>query len=455
MLKQKRFHFVGIGGAGMSALALLLLRAGKEVSGSDLEMNSYAKRVEKEGAKVFLGHRPANLGDAQMLVFSSAISPTNPEIRLAKERNILIRHRGQLLADLIKNKTSIAVSGMHGKTSVANMLAAILIEAHFQPSVALGGESFDLEGNARLGESPYFIAEADESDGSFLQLAPTYAVITNIEPEHLNFYKSEQEIISAFEQFSKRVKQAIFYNGEDRNIKRALQKLDSSKKVNFGFSPENDIFAENIEENDLTTCFDCFFKREKLGRIEIPLLGRCNVANCLAAIAVCLHLDVDFKKLKESFKDYKGVARRGEIKRKDKILIIEDYAHHPTEIAAVISSYLSIKKNNGGKIISIFQPHRYTRTKFLSKNFGRCFDKSDIVILSDIYPASEEPIPGISSELILEAINEKEGPPTVLLPKNEIVDYLKGIVRGGDIVLILGAGDIGELSGELARMEVE
>ncbi len=438
----------------MSALALLLLRAGKEVSGSDLEMNSYAKRVEKEGAKVFLRHHSSNLRDAEVLVFSSAISLTNPEIRLAKENNILVIHRGQLLADLIENKTSIAVSGMHGKTSVANMLAAVLIDAHFQPSVALGGESFDLNGNARLGESRYFVVEADESDGSFLHLAPTYAIITNIEPEHLNFYKSEQEIIFAFEQFSKRVKQTIFYNGEDRNIKRALQKLDSSKKVSFGFSPEDDIFAENIKENDLTTSFDCFLKREKLGRIEIPLLGKYNVANCLAAIAVCLHLGVDFKELRESFKNYKGVARRGEIKRRDKILLIEDYAHHPTEIAAVIYSYLAIKKNNGGRIISIFQPHRYTRTKFLSKNFGRCFDKSDIVILSDIYPASEEPIPGVSSELISEAINEKEGPPTVLLPKNEIADYVQGIVREGDIVLILGAGDIGEVSGELARMKV-
>ena len=230
--------------------------------------------------------------------------------------------------------------------------------------------------------------------------------------------------------------------------------MESSKKVSFGFLPENDIFAKNIQENGIVTSFDCFFKQEKLGRIEIPLLGRYNVANCLAAIGVSLHLGLDFKKLEESFRNYKGVARRGEIKRRDEILLVEDYAHHPTEIAAVISSYLPIKKNRGGRIITIFQPHRYTRTKSLAKDFGRCFEKVDLIILTDIYPASEKPIPGVSTDLISEAINEKEGPPTVLLPKDEIVDYLKEIVRKGDIVMVLGAGDIGEITKDLVEIEI-
>lgn len=439
----------------MSALALFLLRIGKEVSGSDLEMSSYAKRVEKEGAKVFLHHNPSNIKDAEMVIFSSAISLDNPELRLAREKNIPIVHRGELLADLIKDKTSIAVSGMHGKTSVANMLATSLIDANFQPSVVLGGESFDLKGNACLGKDPYFVVEADESDGSFLRLAPTYTVITNIESEHLNFYKNEQEIISAFEQFSQKTKKAIFYNGEDRNINRVLQKLDFSKKVSFGFSSEFDVFAENIKENGGTISFDCFFKKERLGQVEIPVLGRYNVANCLAAISVCLHLGVNFKTLQESFRNYKGVSRRGEIKRKDKIIVIEDYAHHPTEIAAVISAYPVIKKNKKNKIISIFQPHRYTRTKFLAKDFGRCFDKSDIIILSDIYPASEKPIPGICSKIILEAINKSNGPQTVLLHREKIVDYVQGIVQEGDVVLVLGAGDIGEITKDLVEMKIK
>jgi len=454
MLEQKRFHFVGIGGAGMSALALLLLQAGKKVSGSDLQMSSYAQRVKKQGAKIFLGHHPSNLRDAEIVIFSSAISLDNPELRLAREKNIPLMHRGELLADLLKDKMSIAVSGMHGKTSVANMLATALLRADYQPCVALGGESFDIEGNAYLGKDPYFVAEADESDGSFLHLSPTYAIITNIEPEHLNFYKSEEKIIAAFLQFSRKVKEVIFYNGEDRNTKRALEELESSKKVSFGFLPENDIFAKNIQENGIVTSFDCFFKQEKLGRIEIPLLGRYNVANCLAAIGVSLHLGLDFKKLEESFRNYKGVARRGEIKRRDEILLVEDYAHHPTEIAAVISSYLPVKKNRGGRIITIFQPHRYTRTKSLAKDFGRCFEKVDLIILTDIYPASEKPIPGVSTDLISEAINEKEGPPTVLLPKDEIVDYLKEIVRKGDIVMVLGAGDIGEITKDLVEIEI-
>ncbi|MCK4859201.1 MAG: UDP-N-acetylmuramate--L-alanine ligase, partial [Candidatus Omnitrophica bacterium] len=261
MIKQDKIHFVGIGGAGMSALALLLLQAGKRVSGSDLQMNSYAQRVKKAGGKIFLKHCASNLKDAQMLIFSSAISSDNTEIESAKQRNIPIKHRGELLADLAKGRTSVAISGMHGKTSVANMLAVALINAQVDPTVVLGGESFDLKGNACLGKSSYFVAEADESDGSFLRLSPTYAVITNIEAEHIDFYKSEERILSIFKEFCQKVNKAIFYNGEDKNIRKILCGLKIAQKISFGFSPECDIFAKNIIRKDLTISFDCFFKQ--------------------------------------------------------------------------------------------------------------------------------------------------------------------------------------------------
>ncbi|RKY39440.1 MAG: UDP-N-acetylmuramate--L-alanine ligase [Candidatus Omnitrophota bacterium] len=451
MLKEERFHFIGIGGAGMSALALLLLRAGKQITGSDLQMSSYAQRVKREGAKVFLGHHQRYLGNPQIVVFSSAIPADNPEMQLARRKKITLLHRAELLSALSREKQSIIVSGMHGKTTTANILATILIKAGWKPTVALGGESFDLNGNAYLGKGDYFIAEADESDGSFLHFLPTYAVITNIDSEHLDFYGDKEKILSVFTQFLQRVKRIIFYNAQDENIERIISGLRSCQKVSFGLSEDCDLFASQIEEKGETTQFECIFKRKKLGRISIPLLGRHNVLNCLAGIAPCLELGVDFATLKRGLEEYRGVARRGEVKRREGIMVIEDYAHHPTELSAVISTYLSFKKR---RIISIFQPHRYTRTKFLFRKFGECFNNSDLVILTDIYPANEKPIKGVSSKMILEAIKEQDQVPAILLPKNQIVEYLRKTVREGDVVLVLGAGDIGEISRELVRMEV-
>jgi len=283
---------------------------------------------------------------------------------------------------------------------------------------------------------------------------PNYAVITNIEAEHLNFYKNEEKIISAFEEFCKRVKDILFYNGDDENIKKILQKLNLNKKISFGFSRHCDIFADNLKEYDLLTSFDCFSKGKKLGCIEISLFGRYNVANCLAAIGLCLELGVDFGDLQKSFRDYKGVARRGEIKRVDGIVVVEDYAHHPTEIKAILSASLSLKKNKNNRIISIFQPHRYSRTKFLWTDFANCFDGADIVVLTNIYSANEKPIKGISSEIIYQALKKKEGLSVVFLHKKEIVAYIKRIVFRGDVILVLGAGDIGNISEELVQIKI-
>lgn len=447
---KKRIHLIGIGGVGMSAIAQLLLGLGHRVSGSDIKPSQFTCRLTSLGAKVFIGHSPQNLGDVDLVAFSSAIRDDNPEFLLAKERGIPVFQRAELLAELMKGKVGIAVAGTHGKTTTTSLIASILSKAGFSPTVAIGGEANDLGGGAILGEGPYFVTEADESDGSFRLLSPTYSVVTNIEEEHLDYYHDIDEILQAFNHFVDRTDQKGAPVGciDDPNVRKIL---GSYKKrfVTYGFSPDADISGVNIEIGWVRSRFDCRYKDKILGPIELRVPQTHNILNALAAIGVAMELGIDFDCLTKSLAEYQGVTRRFEVKLEtEDLIVIDDYAHHPTEVEATLNSCRDGKR----RIVCVFQPHRYTRTRYLGERFGRSFGSADRLILTDIYSANELPIEGVSSKVIYDAVKRYGHPDLHLVStKEEALVHLLKIILPGDLVVCLGAGDIGWVCDELAK----
>jgi len=448
LMPHRKAHFVGIGGVGMSALAQILLAQGYTISGSDIKAGMITQRLIHQGANIHIGHRSENVGDVDILVYSSCITQANPEIIAARRRKIKIVHRAVLLSLMMRNASGIAVAGAHGKTTTTALVALILRKGAMDPSFAIGADVDVLNGNAHHGHGKYFVAEADESDGSFLCLEPDYAIITNIDKEHLDYYRNVKHIIDTYAQFIAKIekKGTLFCYGEDKNIRRMLRTYQG-KLVTYGLNGACDMYATGIHTRGLTSEFECVYKGTSLGRYRLQVPGKHNILNALAAVAIGCELSVPRKVVKDALEIFHGAHRRFQIKsRQGQVMIVDDYAHHPTEITATLAAAKACKNR---RIVSVFQPHRYSRTKFLKKEFGHCFDNADHLIITDIYAASEAPIKGIEAKTIYREVKQGGHKNVYFLPRGKISEYLMDTVRDGDLLMMLGAGDIGNLADEL------
>ncbi|OPY69441.1 MAG: UDP-N-acetylmuramate--L-alanine ligase [Syntrophorhabdus sp. PtaU1.Bin002] len=436
-----RIHFVGIGGIGMSGIAEVLLNLGFSVTGSDLRKTDTTERLTQLGATVFYGHKEDNISDADVVVVSSAVKPDNPEVLKAKDLFIPVIQRAEMLAELMRMKYSVAVAGAHGKTTTTSLVSTILGYAGLDPTCVIGGKLNSLGSNAKLGDGKFLVAEADESDGTFLLLFPTIAVATNIDREHLDFYSDINEIKDAFLSFLNKVP---FYGLDiicidNPNLQGLIPQL-KRKYMTYGLSKQADLRAENIAYNGFVTTFKVLYRGEELGDIELSLPGIHNVVNALAACGVAIELDVPFAVIKEALKGFSGIHRRLEIKWDGNIKLIDDYGHHPTEIKATLSAIRQMWK---GRIIVVFQPHRYTRTRALMEEFVTSFNEADILIVTEIYAASEEKIEGVTGHALSEKIRASGHKHVMFAPtKEDATEKVISTAREGDVVITLGAGDI-------------
>lgn len=435
----------------MSGIAEVLLNLGFQVSGSDLKRGQQTMRLESMGAKVYYDHKAENLNDADVVVTSSAVRPDNSEVLEAKRTFIPVIQRAEMLAELMRMKFSIAIAGAHGKTTTSSLVSAILGQAGFDPTCVIGGRVNSLGTNAKLGSSKYLIAEADESDGTFLLLFPTIAIATNIDLEHLDFYSNIDEIKSAFLSF---LNKAPFFGLVILCIDNAnLQSLIPSLKrryLTYGLSKQADLRADAVAHNGFSSRFTVVYQGQELGSIHLSVPGMHNVVNALAAIAVGLELDIPFSTMQEALQSFGGVHRRLELRHDGEIKVIDDYGHHPTEIKATLAAVRSMGQ---GRIIVAFQPHRYTRTKGLMEEFTTSFNEADVLILTDIYAASEEPIEGVSGETLAERIRMSGHKQVFYIPsKKEVMERIVRIAQPGDMIVTLGAGDIVKVSDALATL---
>ena len=448
--KTYQIHFVGIGGIGMSGIAELLISLGYKVSGSDIKSSAITKRLENLGAKIYIKHKKDQIKGASVVVTSSAISENNPEVVQAKESLIPIIPRAEMLAELMRIKYSIAVSGAHGKTSTTSMVAEVLNTADLDPTVIIGGLLKSLNTNALHGKGEFIVAEADESDGSFLKYSPAIAIVTNIDLEHLDYYKGIDDIKEKFIQF---INSVPFYGLailclDNEHIQNILPEIEV-RYTTFGMTAQADLQAKNIYFKDNKSFFSVIHHKEKLGEIKLNLAGRHNISNALASIATGLELDIDFKIIKKALEKIEGVKRRLEIQgEKNGILVMDDYGHHPTEIIATLEAVRECYSEK--RIVVLFQPHRYTRTKELFDDFTRSFYRSDILILLPIYAASEKEIKDVNSEKLQQGI-KAHGHKNVLYAADfkKALLIMKETLKKDDLVLTLGAGDINTLGEKL------
>ncbi|MCX5666274.1 MAG: UDP-N-acetylmuramate--L-alanine ligase [Candidatus Omnitrophica bacterium] len=451
ILEKKNIHFIGIGGIGMSAIALVLLKMGYKVSGSDLGSSNLTEKLTREGAVINFGHTHCNVPTAtEVVVYSSSINDSNPEIQEAGKRNLLIVKRAEVLAELLNAKKGIAVTGTHGKTTTSSLISVMLENCGLDPTAMIGGEVELFGGNSKYGKGEYVVAEADESDGSFLYLKPLYSVITNLEMEHIDYYKTLEDAINSYAAFANNTKKrgCLFYNAEDKNIARSLKSY-SGNKESFGFSKNADIYPHEILMNEFYTSYVCVYKNEIIGRVSLRIPGRHNVLNSLAAMLVGFKLGLSFENICRSIQDFTGTKRRFHLRADvDGVMLIDDYAHHPTEIRAVLDACRNWKDR---RVVVVFQPHRYTRTKYLAEEFGRCFKGADKLILTDIYAASEEPIEGVSVKNIYDRVKLHGLNDVMMMNKEKITEHIMDMKRSGDMIVILGAGDIKEVSDELSE----
>ncbi len=449
MLRErvKRFHFVGIGGIGMSGIARILLEMGYAVSGSDVKESRNTQLLREKGAKVYIGHSARNVDeDVQVVVFSSAVKEDNPELLRAKELGIPVIPRGEMLAELFKLKEGIAVSGSHGKTTTTSMIAHILEEAGFDPTVLIGGILHRLGSNAKLGKGDLLVSEADESDGSFLKLLPAVAVITNIDREHMDFYRDIDDVIEAFSQFAGSVP---FYgfcvaNMDDENVRKAVEGI-TKKVIGFGIERETDIVGRNLRIYDGRYVFEVYHRGRRLGNVHLGIGGKHNVYNALASITVSLELGIPFGRVKEALENFKNAERRMELKGYFRgAPVYDDYGHHPTEIKAVISTLREMYPER--RLLMVFQPHRFSRTYFLFEDFVRILREPEVVFILEIFPASERNVYGVSSEELA-----RRSGAYFVREKEEIFSLLEERVSERDVVLFMGAGDITKLCDDFLR----
>jgi len=441
--KKYHIHFVGIGGIGMSGIAELLLNLGYRVSGSDISPSDITRRLEKLGGILYTGHAAENLKDVDVVVTSSAIDPANPEVSLAMEKAIPVIPRAEMLAELMRLKYSIAVAGAHGKTSTTSLVAAILDKGELDPTVVIGGKLKSIGVNAVLGKGDYIVAEADESDGSFLKFSPAIAVVTNIDKEHLDFYKDLENIKSVFLDFIHRIP---FYGLAvlclDNEAVQDIIPGIKNRYTTYGLSSQADLQAKNVHFEGLQSCFDLSHHGRALGNICLNMPGIHNIYNAMAAIAVGLELDIEFATIKTALETVQGVQRRLEIKGKTReVTVIDDYGHHPTEVKTTLQALKECWPDR--RKVVVFQPHRFTRTQALFAEFTRAFYQSDVLLVMPIYAASERPIAGVNAALLCEGI-KAHGHKDVYCVSgpDEAVRHLQKILAPGDILLTLGAGDV-------------
>jgi UDP-N-acetylmuramate--alanine ligase len=441
--RVRRIHFIGIGGTGMSGLAEVLLRMDYQVSGSDIAATEVTERLTQLGAEVRLGHSAANVRGVDLVVVSSAIGRRNPEVRAARRLGLPTLKRGEMLAEIMRLHFGIAVAGSHGKTTTTSLVGHLLARAGLDPTVVVGGRLKMIGSHARLGHGRYLVAEADESDGSFLNLSPTIAVVTNIDREHLDHYRDLPDVQLAFLKF---MRQVPFYGlaavcGDDPNVRSVLPRM-RKRVLTYGFGPDNHLRAVDLHAEGLQQEFGVEWQGVRLGRARLNLAGRHNVLNALAAFAVGMELGVGAWECLRALEDFEGVGRRFELhEERDGVLLIDDYGHHPTEIAAVLSTARSVYKDR--RLVVVFQPHRFTRTQALAREFAGALRASDVLVLADIYPAGEKPIPGISSDLILDALRLVSSREVLRVHGREDAPAaIASLLQSGDVLLTLGAGDV-------------
>jgi UDP-N-acetylmuramate--alanine ligase len=453
--KIRKIHFVGIGGIGMSGIAEVLLNLGFEVSGSDQKATPVTERLASLGARVFEGHAASNAAEAQVVVVSSAVPADNPEIQEAHRRQIPVIPRAEMLAELMRMKFNVAVAGAHGKTSVTSMIAVMTAEAKLDPTAVIGGRLDVFDSSARLGKSDLMVVEADESDRSFLYLLPTIAVVTNIDREHLDHYHDLEDIAAAFVSFMNKVPfygtVVICFDPPWRaRIETLIPKL-RRRVVTYGIMDDRaDVQGRIRELTPSGSVFDAVVKGKVLGPFSIHVPGRHNVQNALAAVAVGLELDLSAEQIRQGLERFRGADRRFQIKAKvDGVTIVDDYGHHPTEIRATLDA---ARLHGAKRIIAIFQPHRYTRTKFLLDEFAGCFEGCDRVYVLDIYAASEPPLPGVSSGLLVGRMHEFGLNNARYAPSEEqVLEELANDARPGDLIMTIGAGSVWKIGEALAK----
>jgi len=442
--KAKHIHFVGIGGIGMSGLAELLINLGYIVSGSDLMDSTATRRLSKLGCRVFKGHDRGNLQEADVVVYSSAISLQNPELQEAKDRYIPVIPRAEMLSELMRLKYGVAIAGAHGKTTTTSMVASILTRGELDPTVVIGGR-LDIWGgsNAKLGQGDVLVAEADESDGSFLALSPTIAVVTNIDHEHMEHYGSMAAIRQTFVDFINKIP---FYGTailcqDNEEIQGIIPQL-KKRYITYGMSTQADLRGKDLKNEKWGTSLEVIYQNHSMGRISVGMPGEHNALNALAATAVGIELDLDMGVIREGLTALGGLARRMQIKgEKNGVLFMDDYGHHPTEIMATLKTVKTCWSEK--RLVVVFQPHRYTRTRALLDRFVISFNDADILVVTPIYPAGEEAIENITSENLVKGIRDHGHKEVLFCPElEEVAHILEKHLKSGDLVLTLGAGNI-------------
>lgn len=450
----EKIHFVGIGGIGMSGIAEVLLNLGYKVSGSDLRGSEITERLVSFGAEIGIGHSAENLKNVDVVVISSAVHDDNPEVVEARRMHVPVIPRAEMLAELMRMKFGIAIAGTHGKTTTTSMAASILGHAGIDPTIVIGGKLNAIGTNAQLGQGKFLLAEADESDGSFLVLSPTIAVVTNIDADHLDHYLGGiEEIKDTFVTFINKVP---FYGLavlclDDGNIRAILPRV-KKRYMTYGLSSQADIRATHVKHEGYQTTFIAHYKGYRLGEVSLPMPGPHNVLNALACIAVALELDVPFSSIQEGFATFSGVGRRFTVKGEPRgIMVVDDYGHHPAEIKATLSAARQGWPER--RIVAAFQPHRYTRTHELFDEFVTAFYDADVLILTDVYPAGEQPIEGATAErLAREILSHGQKNVTWIADREQVAGHLAGVVREGDIVITLGAGNIWQQGESLVKL---
>lgn len=452
--KYKKLHFVGIGGAGMSGMAKILHNLGYRVSGSDLNPSEVTDHLESLGIKIYTGHSAQQVAGADLVVISSAVGATNPEIIEAVNRGIPVIKRAEMLGELMRLKFSIGIAGSHGKTTTTAMLGRILMTAKLDPTVLIGGRAMESDSGGLLGLGDVMVAEADEFDRSFLKMFPSIAVITNVEEDHLDCYSGLDDLLNAFAEYINRVP---FYGSvvipeSDPNVARIRDRI-KRPIVTFGFGPTADVRAENVELSDYGSRFTLIVRGQPMATISLRVPGRFNIANALAAAAAALEIEVPIEAIENALRGFRGVGRRfqvmGEVRG---ITIVDDYAHHPSEVAATLTGIKEARSASAGRILAVFQPHLFSRTRDFYRQFAEALHHADEALVADIYPAREEPLPGITAAMITDyaaSIGYKNVRYIGL--KENAVEELMTVARPGDMIITMGAGDIFRINDKLMK----
>ncbi len=448
----KKIHFVGIGGIGMSGIAEILWSRGFTISGSDKQLSDTTRRLESLGMTIYEGHSAENIKDIDVLVYSSAVITDNPEVQQAISRKIPVIKRAEMLAECMRMQYGIGIAGTHGKTTTTSLVGLVLTEGKVDPTIIVGGRLADLGGtNARLGKGKYIVVEADEFDRTFLQLTPSIAAITTLEKEHLDTYKDLDDIKKAFIEFANRVP---FYGFvviclDEPALQDILPEV-KRKYITYGVSPQADMRATNIVFKDNQSDYTVEYMGEELGTITLMVPGLHNVKNSLVAITIAVELGIPFKTIKKALEKFRGVFRRFEIKYDKEIMVVDDYAHHPTETSATLAAIRSGWKR---RLVAVFQPHLFTRTRDFYEEFGRSFLNSDVFICTDVYPARELPIEGVTGKLIIDSAKKFGHKNTYYCEDSaDVPALLKSIVKDGDIVVTMGAGPIYQRGSEFVKL---